>query len=98
MQPVKIRLTSEKELTVKWDDSTECVYSLSLLRRKCPCAACRKEYQPKGAKYIPLFTRDALTIESVQPVGHYALQFRWKDGHDTGIYTYEYLRDLCPGK
>ena len=32
----------------------------------------------------------------VEPVGNYALNFRWSDGHSTGIYTFEYLRKICP--
>lgn len=33
---------------------------------------------------------------AIEPVGRYALRFQWSDGHATGIYTFEYLRELCP--
>ena len=38
---------------------------------------------------------DTLTIEDVEIVGRYALNFRWSDGHQTGIYSFRYLRELC---
>jgi DUF971 family protein len=96
MQPIKIRLSTEKQLAITWDDLEECLYPLALLRRRCPCATCQTDAAANGPAYIPLFTKDALTIDAIQPVGYYALQFRWKDGHDTGIFSYEYLRSLCP--
>ena len=95
MQPIKIRLTSEKQLSITWDDLSECAYPVAQLRRDCPCATCQSDSKAKGPSYIPLFTKDALTIDSITPVGYYALQFRWRDGHDTGIYSYQYLRSLC---
>jgi DUF971 family protein len=94
MQPIKIRLASEKQLAITWDDLSECIYPLAILRRNCPCATCQTESASRGPRYIPLFTRDALTVEQIQPVGYYAIQFRWKDGHDTGIYSFDYLRSL----
>jgi DUF971 family protein len=96
MQPVKIKLADDKRLSITWDDLSECEYPLAILRRKCPCATCQSDFAAKGPTYIPLFTKDALTIESIVPVGFYALQIRWKDGHDTGIYSFELLRSLCP--
>jgi DUF971 family protein len=40
--------------------------------------------------------REPIHPESADPVGHYAIQFNWNDGHSSGIYTYEYLREICP--
>ena len=95
MIPVKITLTPEKKLSITWDDGRECLYPLTLLRRKCPCAACTTDYESKGPGYIPLFTKDASTLKKIDPLGYYALQFTWADGHNTGIYRYEYLREIC---
>ena len=96
MTPKTIRLTEPGRLTITWDDDAVCEYALAQLRRNCPCASCLADAQTRSASFIPLYTRDALTLDSVEPVGHYAVQFRWKDGHATGIYTYAALRDLCP--
>lgn len=37
-----------------------------------------------------------VTVESAELVGNYAVRFVWRDGHDTGIYEFRALRDLCP--
>lgn len=94
--PTKIRKTDPKTLSITWSDGKVCEYKLSVLRKKCPCASCKAEQEAKGSSFIPLFAGDALELASVKPMGHYALQLNWKDGHTTGIYNYEYLRDLCP--
>ena len=94
--PKKIRMKTPRQLSIVWSDGKECIYPLAVLRRKCPCATCRAEQESKGPAYIPLFAGDALTLDKIIPVGHYALQLNWKDGHTTGIYNYEYLREICP--
>jgi DUF971 family protein len=96
MSPKSVRITEEGRLSIAWDDGETCEYILRDLRRNCPCATCLADAQSRSASFIPLYTRDALTIASIQPVGRYALQFTWKDGHSTGIYTYDALRALCP--
>lgn len=95
MKPVSITRLDTRSLRIVWDDGTECTHTMAQLRRSCPCASCTTEFERQGPSYIPLFAGDALTLDGIDPVGNYALQFRWKDGHHTGIYTYEYLRSLC---
>jgi DUF971 family protein len=41
---------------------------------------------------------DELEINDLQLVGRYAINFRWSDGHETGIYSFRYLRELCEQK
>jgi DUF971 family protein len=89
-------MKDQKTLMVAWSDGVECMYSLVQLRRKCPCATCRADQESKGPTYIPLFAGDALVLGNISPMGNYALQFNWKDGHNTGIYDFDYLRSLCP--
>jgi len=38
---------------------------------------------------------DNIEIRDISLVGRYALNFRWSDGHETGIYSFRYLRELC---
>lgn len=96
--PLSIRLTAEKQLEVTWSDGNICHYGMPLLRKNCPCATCDAEKKNKGPFYIPLFAGDMLTLADVKQQGHYAIQLFWKDGHHTGIFDYDYLRGLCPGK
>jgi len=86
-------------LTLAWGDGTEATLPLAVLRRNCPCASCRetREKAAKGGLLIlpPDFANASPVMTELTPVGRYALQPHWKDGHCTGIYTYEYLRELC---
>lgn len=100
--PANITLNQRsEELVIEWTDGRTCSYPLGPLRLACPCVECRgghdrmgREHDPKSlADLIPL-TR--VTAERVELVGNYALQFFWSDGHNTGIYTWDYLYRLCP--
>jgi DUF971 family protein len=86
-------------LALVWGDGVEVTLPLAVLRRNCPCASCRdnREKAASGGLLIlpPDFANASPVITELQPVGRYALQPHWKDGHSTGIYTYEYLRELC---
>ncbi len=92
-----IKLSSPDEISIKWDDEHVSVISLRTLRDNCPCAGCQgetvllKTYKPEPQQY--LLGRYKLT--DIQQVGHYAIQISWGDGHTTGIYTWEILRNLC---
>ena len=87
----------QNEVRIKWQDEHASVYTLDFLRQNCPCALCEDER--KKAKTTPLYvTPPAIgKLDPSRPaekVGQYALQFFWADGHRSGIYTYEYLRQL----
>ena len=88
------------ELAVKWDDHQESFIPLELLRRHCPCAGCKGETDVMGNVYkgpeIPLTTQ-SFQLTRIIPVGGYALQPVWADGHATGLYSFEYLRKLGEG-
>ena len=80
-------------LGIHWGDGEEAVYRPRDLRLACPCAGCVDEMTGQ-----PLLDPESIP-ESVFPVriqhvGRYAFQFFWSDGHDTGLYTYPYLREL----
>ena len=85
------------ELAVKWDDGTECFIPLESLRRACPCAGCKGELDIMGNLYknpeSPL-TPKAFELVRLASVGGYAVQPVWADGHDSGIYSFEYLQRL----
>ena len=95
MKPVPQEIRAKgHELSLRWSDGHESRYETRDLRLACRCAACVDEWTHesllKTAQVPP-----SVEPKSIDVVGHYALQFFWSDGHHTGIYTYDYLRELC---
>ena len=82
----------------KWEDGFESYINLKILRKKCPCANCEGEKDVFGNIYKgenkPL-NENSFLLNGIQPVGYYALRPYWKDGHHSGIYSFEMLRSLC---
>jgi len=93
----KIQLSSPLELSIQWDDGHATIISLRTLRDRCPCAGCQgetvllKTYTPEPQPQLP----GRYNLIGIQQVGHYAIQISWGDNHSTGIYTWDYLRNLC---
>jgi DUF971 family protein len=96
MIPTQITLAKPDELSLKWDDGIEFKIPLRLLRDNCPCASCQgetvllKTYKPVEQPELP----GKYSLKGAQQVGYYALQLYWGDGHQTGIYTWDKLRQL----
>ncbi len=93
--PARVAIFPNGELAVVWSDGHESYYPGRLLRLGCHCAKCVDEMT--GRKLL----REERVPSDVRPtgcqeVGRYGLGVRFSDGHDTGIYTYERLRSLCP--
>jgi len=86
-----------QELAIQWRNGGETFLSLERLRRACPCAACGGEPDVLGRiDRLPVsYSPESFRLEGFAPVGGYALQFRWGDGHSTGIYSFAYLRRLA---
>jgi DUF971 family protein len=90
------------ELTIQWSDEHTSIYPFSLLRHACPCAECRGGHENMRSTPDPeVFTRPredipATRLGNIEAVGSYALTIEWEDGHNFGIYTWEFLRLLCP--
>jgi DUF971 family protein len=99
VQPVDIQQIGE-ELAIKWDDGSETFIGLEKLRRCCPCAGCQGERDIMGNLYKnpdqPL-EPPAFRLRSFAPIGTYAFQPIWADGHATGIYSFDYLRRVAAG-
>jgi DUF971 family protein len=90
----------QRILTITWRDGHESRYPYAGLRAVCPCVECRGGHANMGAPPDPHIVRDTLDNDvqllQIERVGGYALQFVWSDGHSTGIYTWELLRQACP--
>jgi DUF971 family protein len=82
-----------RALTVGWDDGKESRLSGKTLRGFCPCAVCVDEWTNQR-RHDPDKIPESTTIESLQPVGNYAVSLGFSDGHSTGIYTWSILREL----
>jgi DUF971 family protein len=94
LEPRDMEWLDKGVLGILWSDGHQGVYPVRSLRQHCPCAACVDEWTGERrlkADDIPLL----IMLQDIQPVGRYAFQFKWSDGHDTGIYSYSLLRTLC---
>jgi DUF971 family protein len=87
-------------LEVTWADGHRSAFPLKYLRSRCPCATCRTAREEARTNPFHVVsggeTAASYVIAGVEPVGRYGMRIAWKDGHATGIYTFEYLRELCP--
>jgi DUF971 family protein len=89
-------------MTVTWSDGHTSVYSFTLLRNACPCAECRGGHENMGSDPdlemfdLPEVDIPATRMRNLEAVGTYGLTIEWEDGHHYGIYTWEFLRKLCP--
>jgi ATP-binding protein involved in chromosome partitioning len=91
--PTAIEQAGPDALRIRWADGVESLYPVRELRLACRCAHCIEEMTGRpllDASQVPADVRPV----RIQSVGRYALQFAWSDGHDTGIYTFEHLREL----
>lgn len=88
-------IEEERQFRFRWADGHESAYSFEYLRNNCPCAVCVDEWSGKR-KSLTLLLPGNFRPLSVNPVGRYAVQMNWSDGHSTGIYSFARLRELCP--
>jgi DUF971 family protein len=95
MRPVAIDQPAAGELHVRWDDGHQGRHTTPALRAACPCASCKSDRDPGGSSILPIIVPGRNELKGIVPVGSYALQLSWGDGHRTGIYTFEYLRSRC---
>jgi DUF971 family protein len=99
LRPTKLELRGENRLHIEWSDGVKHEITLALLRSRCPCATCREQRSqpPKpsgGLQVISMAEARPLKVNGMRPVGNYAYSIAFSDGHDTGIYTLEFLREL----
>ena len=93
-RPTEIRrLSEEGRLRISWSDGHIAEYDYDYLRGYCPCAACQGhsvteiEFKPPSAP---------VRATTIEPVGNYAVSILWSDSHATGIYRFDFLRQICP--
>lgn len=99
VRPTNLSLTPAGALVIEWSDGQKQSYSLRELRDSCPCATCREKRSqpPAAASLLPVLSAADLAplkLLGAKPVGQYAYSLDFSDGHNTGIYTFEFLREL----
>src|ERR1700674_292760 len=102
---VKVGLTTGSGVDIEWKAGNRSHYSFIFLRDACPCALCDDERGKSGRQpgeppklatgALPMF-KPAVKATSAEGVGKYAIKFHFNDGHELGIYSWQFLRDVCP--
>jgi DUF971 family protein len=99
---VKIQVKSGAGVDISWSDGHSSHFEFAFLRENCPCATCNDERAKKqsaphvaSSPLLPMYKPKA-RAQSATQVGNYAIQIFFNDGHSTGIFSYDYLRTLCP--
>ncbi|HEX9307557.1 MAG TPA: DUF971 domain-containing protein [Anaeromyxobacter sp.] len=92
--PEAIDVSASGDIRIVWAGGPEVGVPAARLRDLCPCAGCVEE--GTGKKILDPATIPAdIRPEKIVSVGNYAVQIQWSDGHSTGIYTWQTLRDAC---
>jgi DUF971 family protein len=103
--PTALKIIDNRYLQITWSDGQVLQASIGALRRACPCATCKEKHKPmvesssdkKPLKIVlPTLTpaeAQPLTISHMRPVGNYAYKIDFSDGHSSGLFTMELLRE-----
>ena len=102
--PVSITRDEDDRIVIVWSDNKTTRRTAGQLRNACPCATCRekkrgeadKKGDTKQAMGLPILSKSEaqpLRVEHMSPVGSYAYQITFSDGHSSGIYPFKLLRD-----
>jgi len=93
IEPSKVIDEGEGRVTIEWSDGLESGFDARQLRIACPCAGCVNEWT--GEKMLRDESVPAdIGFSHITLVGRYALNFHFSDGHETGIFSFKYLREL----
>lgn len=103
LAPVAIDLKKDRGLTIAWNDGVSSYYSIAYLRKHSPSADMRQLRDEMAKNPLTVLPASAaqsgpVTALGADLVGNYALRMRFSDGHDTGIFTWEYLRSIDPAR
>ncbi len=100
IKPTNIEVrNSDQILEIKWADDHVSKYPLFGLRKNCPCVTCQGGHGNMNQFDRSLFFVEPnmrYKVEDIKQIGNHAIQITWNDGHNTGMYQWETLRELCP--
>ncbi len=97
IEPSQIIEESDSEISIVWSDKAETKYNAVQLRRACPCASCIDEWTGEKRLKDDSISED-MHFSHISIVGRYALNFHFSDDHETGIFSFNFLRDLAEKK
>lgn len=86
-------LEENGKLKIVWSDGSETSFPFDFLRNRCPCALCVDEWTGERKHLILLLPSNFRPL-AVEPVGNYAIQINWSDGHNSGIYSFRALKEM----
>jgi DUF971 family protein len=100
---VKIHISTGAGVDITWSDAHTSHYEFAYLREHCPCATCRESHEKShvhngdiaASPALPMF-KPRVTARAASSVGTYAVQIEFSDGHATGIFSFDHLREICP--
>jgi DUF971 family protein len=105
---IKIHVSSGAGVDITWADQHASHFEFGYLREECPCATCNEKREqdeqhqrsgapgaPAASAALPMY-KPKIKAQSATQVGNYAVQIGFNDGHNTGIFSYDYLRTICP--
>ncbi len=99
-KPVNLNLQRDRGLTIRWADGAESFFPVAYLRRMSPSAEARQLREEMAKNPLTVLPASAaagpLTAESAELVGNYAVRITFSDGHDTGLFSWTYLREIDP--
>jgi DUF971 family protein len=101
---VRVKKTEGTGVEIDWRDGHRSSWNFRWLRDACPCATCHEEREqagrkpgepkPKAQALLVMYEDPPRPVE-VTPIGKYALKFKWNDGHEAGLYSWNDLRRVC---
>ncbi|WP_432798910.1 gamma-butyrobetaine hydroxylase-like domain-containing protein [Poriferisphaera sp. WC338] len=99
-RPKHLDVKRDSALTIEWEDGSRSTYTIAYLRKCSPSADAKKlreEMQNNPLTILPDgMTDQSLSIENIELIGNYAVRISFSDGHHTGIYSWNYLREIDP--
>ena len=103
-EKIRVKKTEGTGMQIDWKDGHTSSWNFRWLRDACPCATCHEEREksgrapgelkPKPQALLAMYEAPPRPLE-VTPVGNYAVRFKWNDGHESGLYSFDYLRRVC---
>ena len=102
--PARLNLKRDEKLEIDWQDGQKSVFSVTYLRTMCPCAMCKtvreeKKLQTKSSMKLTILPgnfANPIIATGAELIGNYAIRIDWSDDHGSGIYSFQYLREISP--